>query len=105
MSLSSRSSKAVSPACRCGCGPWRDQQASMTSQVSLPRTTDGQNVVAEHLIDRDHVRVGLGIPRVDRQQLRFLFGKPVQHRDLEDKSKAVPAVGAQRGGIDRKSVV
>src|SRR5918995_3733589 len=74
------------------------------SQVPLPGHAFGHDVVAEHLVDLDHVRVGRRVPRVERPKLRLLLAEPAQHRDLQEQAEAVAPVRAQHAGVELPAV-
>jgi 3-oxoacyl-[acyl-carrier protein] reductase len=48
--------------------------------------------IAERLVHRDHVLVGLGVPCHDPFQLRFRGREQIQHRDLHQEAEPVSAV-------------
>jgi hypothetical protein len=54
---------------------------------------------AERVVDRDHVAVRRGVPRVDLPDLRMAFAQQTKHLDLEPKAEAVSAVLSHDGGV------
>jgi hypothetical protein len=62
------------------------------SEMQLPLDAGRDDLVAEDLVDLDHVRVRGGVPGIQHSQLRLLVGKPLQHRNLQQPAEAVTAV-------------